>query len=131
MLRNTIHTQSVKLSFLGHQKQVMANKSDIKTERGDCKHNLALFSFFCRFYRKSVQTIGLEALGNYSASFWFNKTLVLLGEGPKPPKPLIPGFVSPGEPLFIGFLYTKVLLEYKNYGNAFKHMIPANLIFRE
>ena len=45
--------------------------------------------------------IGFKAPGNYSASFWFSKALVLLLERPKPPNFMISGFSDPWDPLFM------------------------------
>ena len=54
--------------------------------------------------------IGLEAPGNYSAS---NRMSVLLCEGPKPPTPMIPGFLDPKDPVFIDLNLPNYFRKYK------------------
>ena len=82
---------------------------------------------FCNFNGKYVQIIGLKAPGNYSASSWLNKILVLLSEGPKPNISMISGFLTPREPLFIDLKIPKDFKKYKKYGNVFKHIIFTNM----
>ena len=65
-----------------------------------------IFCFF--FYGKYVEVIGLKAPGNDSVSFWSDKILVLLCEGPKPNMSMISGFLNPKEPLFNRFRYTQI-----------------------
>ena len=65
---------------------------------------LGIFELFLCFYSKFMEKIGLQAPGNYSASFRSNKISVLLCEGPKPNLFMISGFLSPREPLFMDLL---------------------------
>ena len=64
-----------------------------KTQLGVC-----FLHFLSHLDGQYVQTKGLKAPGNYSASFWYNKIMVLLCEGPKLPNSMISGFSIPGNP---------------------------------
>ena len=74
-----------------------------KTNYAICGHLLN------SFYGKDVEILGLNAPGNYSASCWTNKILVLLCEEPKPNMFMISGYLTPGEPLFMTFNIPKIL----------------------
>ena len=53
------------------------------------------------FYGTNYQIISLKAQGNYFASFWPNKILVLFLERPKPQHAIISGFSDPWDPLYM------------------------------
>ena len=64
--------------------------------------------------------MGLKAPRNYSASFLFNKILIWLCEGQKPPNSMISGSSSPREPLFMHFYIP-------NYFNTYKKFMETRL----
>ena len=71
--------------------------------------------------------MGLEAPGDCSDQFGYNKMLVLVCEGPKPPSPMISWFLSLGEPLFIDFNTQKCFKNMKKHKHLFQPNIFINI----
>ena len=117
--------QTFTLNFVFTQDFVHLCKTYFKLYKGKIsKTNLSefghFFDYLCRGYVQILSITSLKAPGNHSDRFWPNNFSILLLERPKTQNSMIPGCLSPWEPLFMDLnIYQNISI---NIRETWKHV---------